>query len=351
MKLIQRGTHYHIEYQHRGQRCRESLHTTDPATAERLLADRIRALSEAAHAPGQGRYRLDALLDSWLDRKRRDGQRLTSIESRLKRTRKHLGRCRVADLTTDELERWQGELLALGLAPATVNLHISDVRGALTDAAKRGKISRASLPFFPTLREDNEDAGRYVDPATFSRILAHLPLRLRSFCEFAYISGRRRGEVAALAWSGVSDDCSRLTWRTTKNRKGLVLPLVGRLREIVEERRALALHDGRLVPQVFHIDGRPFAAGTGRRPWGRATTAVGLPGLRFHDLRHSALTNLVEAGASQEEAMAVSGHADPAVFQRYSHLRQARKIETLERLFRHLDARDAGAIDRSATSM
>ena len=348
MRLVLRGTHYHVEYEHRGKRCRESLGTTDREEAGRLLAERVRALEESRHAPGQGKYRLDTLLDAWIERKRRDGQSLAAVRSRLKRTRQHLGRCRVADLTTDELERWQGELLDLGLAPASVNLYISDVRGALTDAAKRGKISRASLPYFPSLRAENEQTAVYIDPASFSRLLQHLPEHLRAFAEFAYISGRRRGEVAALAWSGVSDDCSRVTWTTTKNRKGLVLPLVGRLREIVEERRALALHYGRLVPQVFHLDGEPFGSWTGRRPWARAATAVGLPGLRFHDLRHSALTNLVEAGASEEEAMAVSGHSDPQVFQRYSHLRQARKIETLERLFLHLDR---GATDRRATSI
>ena len=61
-----------------------------------------------------------------------------------------------------------------------------------------------------------------------------------------------------------------------------------------------------------------------RRGWLAATRAAGVHGLRFHDLRHSAATLALAAGANTRELMEHMGHTSPAVASRYQHVMAGR---------------------------
>jgi integrase len=61
-----------------------------------------------------------------------------------------------------------------------------------------------------------------------------------------------------------------------------------------------------------------------RRVWRPATRAVGLEGLRFHDLRHTSATLSIAAGASTRELMARMDHSSSAAALRYQHVMAGR---------------------------
>ena len=63
-----------------------------------------------------------------------------------------------------------------------------------------------------------------------------------------------------------------------------------------------------------------------RRVWRPATRAVGLEGLRFHDLRHTSATLSIAAGASIRELMARMGHSSSAAALRYQHVMAGRDV-------------------------
>ena len=92
-----------------------------------------------------------------------------------------------------------------------------------------------------------------------------------------------------------------------------------------------------LLPlHLFHQTktGQP-SAGTGfdparpmhdwRTAWRNLTRAAALPGLRFHDLRHHAITRLAEAGVADQTLMALAGHVSRAMLEHYSHVRTEAK--------------------------
>jgi integrase len=67
-----------------------------------------------------------------------------------------------------------------------------------------------------------------------------------------------------------------------------------------------------------------------RSAWRTLTKKAGLPGFRFHDLRHCAITSLAESGASDSTIMAIAGHVSRRMLERYSHVRMEAKRTAME---------------------
>jgi integrase len=64
---------------------------------------------------------------------------------------------------------------------------------------------------------------------------------------------------------------------------------------------------------------------TWRTAWRSLKRAAGLPKLRFHDLRHTCITKLAEAGTPDHVLMSISGHISPDMIKQYAHIRSRAK--------------------------
>ncbi len=69
-----------------------------------------------------------------------------------------------------------------------------------------------------------------------------------------------------------------------------------------------------------------------RTAWQSLTKEAGLAGLRFHDLRHQAITELCENGLSDMTIMGIAGHVSREMLQHYSHIRLEAKRKALDGL-------------------
>jgi integrase len=129
--------------------------------------------------------------------------------------------------------------------------------------------------------------------------------------------------------------------RTSKNGQGRVLPLQGELWELIERRwnaRTIGQKDGttKISELVFHRRGEPVV--DFRKPWNEAFKAAKVSRRLFHDLRRTAVRNMVRAGVPQSVAMAISGHKTVSMFMRYNITSDADKVEALKRTAEHLAA-------------
>jgi integrase len=68
---------------------------------------------------------------------------------------------------------------------------------------------------------------------------------------------------------------------------------------------------------------------TWRTAWRKLTRAAGLKGLRFHDLRHHAITKLAEAGVPEQTLKAIAGHVSTQMLEHYSHIRLQAKRQAI----------------------
>src|SRR4030095_5017140 len=66
--------------------------------------------------------------------------------------------------------------------------------------------------------------------------------------------------------------------------------------------------------------------------WRSLRTKAGLPGLRFHDLRHTVITELAEMGVPDHVLESISGHLSRRMLEHYSHVRIEAKRKALEAL-------------------
>lgn len=132
-----------------------------------------------------------------------------------------------------------------------------------------------------------------------------LPDYLQDFTRFGYITGWRKGEIASLLWADVDGDVIRLRPENSKNKQGRSVPLrdsEGKLTEVsglIENRRRARKFEGDQGPvfasHVFHHNGQPI--GDIRKAWATACKSVGLDGKLFHDLRRTAVRNMIRAGS------------------------------------------------------
>ena len=160
-------------------------------------------------------------------------------------------------------------------------------------------------------------------------IRRHLPADYQDVLDFGFFSGWRRGEIIRIEWGDVDRGAGEIRLRPelSKNKDGRVLSLSEPLRDLIQRRwQARALG----CPFVFHVNGRPV--GDWRKRWKRACEASGLPGKLFHDLRRTAVRNLVRAGVPERVAMAITGHKTRSVFDRYNIVSQGDLKEAGDRL-------------------
>jgi integrase len=308
-----------------GQEVIESTNTDDPRKARAFHRQRVDEL--ALHRQGRQKFVgpaikrltvnefLDALTTAY------ETRRIKSLDktlSHLKPIRKHFGRMPAVSVHEEDIDRYIARRRDAGRSDATLNRELAGLSAAL-----RRTVRTMRLPNPPTIRHLTENNTRqgFCERGELDAIVTHLPAYLHDAVRFAARCGWRKGEIVSLRWSDVDRVGHVIRLADTKNGKPRRLALDEDLQTLVDRRwRARTVHrdDGTesICELVFHRHGAPL--GDFRKAWERACTTAGYPERLFHDLRRTAIRDMVRAGVREGVAMSISGHRTRSVFDRYN---------------------------------
>ena len=189
----------------------------------------------------------------------------------------------------------------------------------------------------PTLKDHNlvsksKQRSRKASTNELQTVLDYLrqpnPRRkipIANIVEFAYESCMRRSEICKLKWSGLDETRSivRIMERkdpSNKHTNDQDVPLTPKALEIIRQQP----RNGALI--------FPYKPDSIRAAWEKACKKLGITDLRYHDLRRTGLTRLIEAGLTEFEVRQVSGHKDVKMLQRYVNINPDQVAEKMKGL-------------------
>jgi len=297
------------------------------APAEPTARERIRTVGET----------LESYCEGYAANHREKSQ--AWVKERTAHVRRLLAPATLMDLTEGRIRQYINTRLEEGAGGRTINMEVDCLARA---------TGRTWCELWPKLHrlEENRDVGRALSTEEENAILEAAE-RNRSpvICRFiraALATGMRSGEIRMLR-------AGQLDWKARSLRVGRSKTEAGAGRDIpMNETLYTALSEqlawlgqtfGPVEPDwylfpfcntVRPVDPmRPVT--TIKTAWNSVRRAAGVE-CRFHDLRHTALTKMAEAGVPESTMKALAGHMSRAMLERYSHIRMTAKREAVESL-------------------
>lgn len=228
---------------------------------------------------------------------------------------KIFGSKKLSDISTKDIEEFKS-LRIKEVSPATVNRSLSVLRH-LFNLAKRWKKFFGENPVsIAGMLEENNLVERILSPQEQDRLLESSISYLRPIIFTALNTGMRRGEILGLRWSEVDFQNNFITvvQSNSKSKKQRKIYMNTALRKMLMELK-LKSPSGEYV----FVDTEGDGIKTVRTAFEAACRRAGLGGLRFHDLRHTAATRMVESGANIVAISKILGHSDIKTTMRYTH--------------------------------
>jgi integrase len=137
----------------------------------------------------------------------------------------------------------------------------------------------------------------------------------------------RKGEILGLKWSQIKDGLIYLDGKDTKTKESRQLPVNVDLAELFREIRA---EEGLRSEFVFtYQSNRIKDVKTGFKG---ALRRARIDDFKFHDLRHTAASQMVIKGATLREVQEILGHSNIPMTMRYAHSTEEKKREAVNRL-------------------
>jgi integrase len=329
-RIFQRGSKWWVAFYKDGKEHRLPAGSDDDA--KRLLKAKRKEIARDAFVAPQDEKRTVAELLAALEKDLllRGAKSMVSFAAHRKAVEEALGKRRASSITSDDVKAFQTAKLDADKAPATINRYVETLRQAMRLAAREGKLAR--LPYFPMLTEDNVRRG-FFEREQFDKVETALPDPVCDVARFAWLTGWRKGEVVGMTWEQVDMKAGEVRLFDSKNGHGRVLEFDDDLRALMEKRLAKRTFEGEdgpaLSAYVFHEKGVPVV--DFRKSWCKACVAAGVGrmvksedekteryvGRIFHDLRRSAVRDMVRSGVPPTIARGISGHRSDEVFDRY----------------------------------
>lgn len=276
------------------------------------------------------------------------------------------GNTRLSDIDSTIISAWLATLADRGIAPSSRRRALWVLRAILDHAVNSRRLERNPAHQVKVGPAGQRRVGQSLSAPELAALIDALPRNCQPLATALGLTGLRFSEAIALVVSDVEKTPYGLVFRITKARtfrrddfegpraydgptkstKYRAVPVPQDLVEWVLDRRESAPAAAPLFPTMIngstHWNPSNWRRSTS---WTKTVIALGHPGFRPHDLRHTAATLMLSAGAPLTAVSAVLGHSSPQVTAEiYSHVLEGQThqaIALLPNLDRTLGAASA----------
>ncbi|MCL4540314.1 MAG: site-specific integrase [Bacteroidetes bacterium] len=351
--IYKRGGIWWYEFMFCGQRIRESSKSNSRTVAKDAERTRRRQLEEGLHGIRKHRARLfTAATEEWLAFKRPHlAPRSVEIEEQnLEHLKPYFGKKLLGDITPEDIARYQQARLDDDASPKTINLEIGTVRAILRRNRLWANI-QPDVKMLPTrdnvgLAISNEQEAKLLEECSKSRSRSlHIAVTL------ALSTGMRYSEIRLLKWKQI-DFIGRRVWvgeSKTEYGEGRPIPMNTRASHVMRmwaesfpnrqpehyvfptEKYGAA---GDKFKPCFHSTDPTRPIGDWKEAWEAARKRAKVT-CRFHDLRHTACTRMLESGTPLSVVATIMGWSPSTTVRmsrRYGHIGQAAQVEAVKAL-------------------
>src|SRR6202789_401852 len=345
MAIYQRGQFLRYRFRFAGKQIDESTKTTSKTTAREAERQHRRAL-EAGYNNfkelRENRVRgLQEIIDEYLVGYRLRYRSATFAEYALGHVARLLGTKTVGDITDSAVLRYQEDRLREKAAPKSIN---EEVRFLLKMLGDPGEVIRAHLKKTKQLKLtvhknigkafDSDETEGLATKAKSSRSPHMYPAFM-----LARNGGLRDTEIKTLTWGQINLAAKTVQVGRAKSEagEGRIVPLNSEVYQALIGHRAWYSKQFGETRDEWYVFpwGKPRPSDPARHitsfktAWKTTRTNAKVKG-RWHDNRHTLITEWAESGAGDETIMAIAGHVDRQMLRRYSHIRMKAKREALE---------------------
>ncbi len=344
MTLWKRGGRYWTDFTVDGTRYRKPLRTANRNVAKEREHDMIQAARRGRLSDREvGPRDLSRAITAYLDAKRmRCSARTIELdEERLSIVRKPFGDIRLRTITAQRIAEFQRARHDAGIASRTINMDV----GVLSRVLKACGRWRALVDHVRNLPERQHPVGRALTPEERKRLFD----AAASNAEWEHVycaavvaanTSMRPVEVKHLRRRDVDLVKKLVHIRRSKNESShRVIPLNAPAVDAIARMLDRADLLGHTEPGHFLWPACQWGRYDATKPmlkwdtaWRALRDAADLPGLRFHDLRHTVITELAELGVADHVLESISGHLSRRMLEHYSHIRIDAKRQALDAL-------------------
>ncbi len=247
---------------------------------------------------------------------------------------------------------------ALGrkVGPATINRELARLSNVWNFAARKKLVSGLNPVKEAGRLREPRNRVRYLTEDEETQLLAQLREPIRAIVEVALHTGIRRGALLGLRWQDVDFQAGIITVPEdlSKSREPYHVALNSRVHEIIEDERR-RLHFTGPTDLIFCKRNGERRRSV-RNSFRAACDRAGIESFRFHDLRHTAASRIVQSGGTLFDAAQHLGHRTLEMTKRYAHLSPNRlrrvadltlrtpdNVQSISRLY-HAKASEGGGV-------
>lgn len=306
---------WYVDFTSRGKRIRQFAGYTKAQARNTLAKLRIERLDERLgfRKSGQGERVLfekfaDDFLEEYCKQNKRSWQRdefsLNSLKEFFKgETLQSLG--------PEKIERFKAKRKA-EVSPATVNRELACLKTMFSKAVEWGRTEKNPAAKVKKFRE-NPGRERILSPEEARRLIECAAPSIRPVLILALNTGMRRTEILSLKWRDVDFAKSFILIEDSKSGKSRKVPMNTFVYRILKELPRTSPEHIFFNPETNdHVKDIK----TGFRA---ACRRAEIRGLRLHDLRHTAASKMIEAGADLVTVSKILGHSSIQMTMRYAH--------------------------------